>query len=211
MKTTLLAASTLLLLTSVNAAASTVDLTVKGTITPSACTPTLSSGGRVDYGVMPVAELELTGNFYYLPKKNITLSLECNAALLFALSATDNRRASSGPTRGHFGLGTHNDQPIGMYSAKWNAADAEMDGQAVNTLESVDAGTTWMYMPAGALVDTGKVSGHRNGFSASDTSMPSPGTHLNLNMVIDGYVHKALTFDSAVSLDGSLTLDVHYL
>ncbi|WP_122802093.1 DUF1120 domain-containing protein, partial [Pseudomonas viridiflava] len=31
-------------------AASTVDLTVKGIITPNACTPGLSSGGIIDHG-----------------------------------------------------------------------------------------------------------------------------------------------------------------
>jgi type 1 fimbria pilin len=38
-------------------AASSVDLTVKGSITPSACTPLLSSGGVADFGKISVKDL----------------------------------------------------------------------------------------------------------------------------------------------------------
>ena len=46
----LLGGALLLALSNAVCAASSVDLTVKGLITPSACAPSLSSGGLVDHG-----------------------------------------------------------------------------------------------------------------------------------------------------------------
>ncbi|MDO9347200.1 MAG: DUF1120 domain-containing protein, partial [Pseudomonas sp.] len=50
--------ATLLLVGATQAiAASSVDLAVKGLITPSSCTPTLSNGGAVDYGKLSAKDL----------------------------------------------------------------------------------------------------------------------------------------------------------
>ena len=61
MKLTLKALATALLISASAAAmaASSVDLSVKGVITPNACTPSLSGGGVVDYGKISAKDLNL--------------------------------------------------------------------------------------------------------------------------------------------------------
>ena len=83
-----------LLVASVNAvAASSVDLTVKGLITPSACTPALSNSGSVDYGKISAKDLKLD-NPTFLVMQALQLTVTCDAATLMALDANDNRAGS---------------------------------------------------------------------------------------------------------------------
>ena len=76
------------LFTGIANAASTVDLTVTGLITPMACTPVLSSGGLVDFGKISRNDLNpSTGT--RLPHKYLTLTVNCNAPGRYALRMRD--------------------------------------------------------------------------------------------------------------------------
>ena len=86
-----LAVSSLLLWAALPAtAASTVDLSVTGRITPTACTPLLSSGGLIDYGKISQQDLNLERGTR-LPIKQLQVSIGCNAPSRFALRMRDNR------------------------------------------------------------------------------------------------------------------------
>lgn len=93
-------------------AASTVDLTVKGLITPSACTPNLP--GAVDFGKISAKDLNLDSQTP-LPTQTVQLSVSCEASTLFAIKPFDNRAGSS--TRpASFGLGLINEtEKLGRY------------------------------------------------------------------------------------------------
>ncbi|WP_423749282.1 DUF1120 domain-containing protein [Pseudomonas sp. VD9] len=105
MKKPLAALATLVMLATSGAAvaASSVDLTVTGLITPTACTPSLSANGVVDHGKISAKDLSPT-NWTRLPTSVLKLTIGCDAHTLFAVQATDNR-AGSATYSNSFGLG----------------------------------------------------------------------------------------------------------
>lgn len=74
-----LATTALLIASAHTFAASSVDLTVKGLITPSACTPALSGGGTVDYGKISAKDLKADQQTF-LPTQIVQFSVTCDAA-----------------------------------------------------------------------------------------------------------------------------------
>jgi hypothetical protein len=94
-------------------AASSVDLNVKGSITPSACTPSMPSSGTVDYGKLSAKSLN-ADKVTRLPPEYLQLRVECDAATLYALQGHDNRAGSAPNDEGGFGLGLINgDEKLG--------------------------------------------------------------------------------------------------
>ena len=84
-------------------AASMVDITVTGRLTPDACHVELSEEGVVDHGKIPSHVLN-GDDFTLLPGLVLELSVQCARPMLFALVGIDNR-AESALTPGVFGLG----------------------------------------------------------------------------------------------------------
>ena len=96
----------LLLTTAGNAlAASSVDLTVKGLITPSACEPTLPNGGNVDIGKISAKDLK-ADDHTNLGEHTLQLTVTCDDETLMAIEPHDNRAGSSSDNiPSCFGLG----------------------------------------------------------------------------------------------------------
>jgi type 1 fimbria pilin len=88
------AASVMLLTCATTYAASTVDLAVKGLIIPSACTPSLSSGGIIDHGKISAKDLR-PDNPTLIGTHTMTVAVLCDRAIPFALNSIDNRADSS--------------------------------------------------------------------------------------------------------------------
>ena len=74
------------LATSTAAMAESVDVKVIGTITPTACKPTLSGGGTVDYGIIPPASLKKDA-FNQLDKRQLDFAITCDAPAKVAIAA----------------------------------------------------------------------------------------------------------------------------
>ena len=104
-------------------AASNVDVNVKGSITPAACTPTLTSGGVVDHGKIAFKDLNRNGETK-LPVATLSLAVSCAAPTLFAIKSIDNRAGSSAEyndTPSAFGVGLANGSvKVGFYFLKMN-------------------------------------------------------------------------------------------
>ena len=212
MKKSVLSLSVLLGLAVANANAATTDLTVTGTITPAACTPTLGNGGLVDYGVLSVPDLEEATTIYRLPAKNLNFSIDCSAPVLFALIANDNRRDSADTTNAALmGLGKHEDQNIGYFGMRWDEENTQVDGVRGYPLYSNDAGNSWQNVLTATLTDAGRAPNNRLSFSNTGGATPVPATNVNVIMDIIGGIYKALPINSAVPLDGSATIEVVYL
>lgn len=212
MKTSVLSLAALLCLATTHAMAATTDLTVTGTITPTACTPTLSNGGQVDYGVVSLANLGETGNYYLLPAKNLSFAIECSAPTSIAVIASDNRRDSAPSELKRFGLGMHEDQQLGNFFIRWINGGTLVDGETGYHLDSLDGGTSWI--PASTLIlsDFGKDSGFRASFANQPSpSAPSAVTSVSINLEVNGFLNKSLTLTDNAQLDGSATLEVVYL
>ncbi len=106
-------AALVLLFTPAVFAASNTDLSVRGSITPSACSPLISGGGMVDFGKMSAKSLNAEQHTS-LPNQSMQLSVRCEAPTFFTLSTIDNRAGTSANHDRWHGLGmTPNDEKLG--------------------------------------------------------------------------------------------------
>lgn len=200
-----LTAATLLLGSAHVLAASSVDLTVKGLITPSACTPTLSNGGAVDYGKISAKDLKVDQQTF-LDSQTVQFTVTCDAATLMAMEAKDNREGSDANNdEMEFGLGLINgtEKLGGMELRLLNPV---ADSVPVATIGSYDGGITWgternlmrnnLIAPAVAGVNT-----------------PIPVQLWTADLNVMPFIAKTsgLTLTNEVAIDGSVTLTVRYL
>lgn len=200
-----LTAATLLLGSAHVLAASSVDLTVKGLITPSACTPTLSNGGAVDYGKISAKDLKVDQQTF-LDSQTVQFTVTCDAATLMAMEAKDNREGSDANNdEMEFGLGLINgtEKLGGMELRLLNPV---ADSVPVATIGSYDGGVTWgternlmrnnLIAPAVAGVDT-----------------PIPVQLWTADLNVMPFIAKTsgLPLTNEVAIDGSVTLTVRYL
>lgn len=186
-------------------AASSVDLTVRGLITPSACEPSLPSGGNVDIGKISAKDLK-ADDFTNLGEHKVTLTVTCDAATLMAIEPQDNRAGSSAddiPVR--FGLGLINGtEKLGFLEA-WLSAPLA-DSVESRVIRSSDGGNTW---ERNSNFSTGTL------LSVADntTLAPIPVQVFNADLNLTATIASAssLTLTEEVPIDGSVTLTVKYL
>ncbi|APC15810.1 hypothetical protein BLL42_08715 [Pseudomonas frederiksbergensis] len=185
-------------------AASSTDLTVTGTITPSACTPSLSSGGIVDHGKVSAKDLNPTQSTV-VGQHPMQLTVSCDAATLFALKPIDNKSGTES-TNGHFGLGlTNADEKIGFVhlQVKQTLADA----QVAQAIGSSDGGVTWDRQN---VIDKNKLSSVG---ATADHNTPIPVKELVMDLEVSTFIARAdsLTLTDEATLDGSATIEVKYM
>ncbi len=188
-------------------AASTIDLTVKGLIVPSACAPSLSANGVVDVGRFSVKDLN-QDTWTRLTPVTLQLNINCEAPTLFAMTATDNR-TDSAVSNAEFGIGkTLAGERIGGYYMELNKAIA--DDNNVQPIASMDNGTTWFPQmedyawASNLLVSIQDPAGPLVPVAAQNTQL-----ELEVNAYILGTRNLTITQDTPI--DGSATIEVRYL
>lgn len=198
--------ATLLITTASHAvAASSVDLTVRGLITPSACEPTLSNGGQYDIGKISAKDLN-ANSMTDLPEHTLQLTVTCDAATLMAIEPQDNRPGSAfldAPTV--FGLGLINTTEKLGNLEMW-LRNPLADGVAGRAINSVDGGLTWAQNTMFARSSLTSVAD-------ATTVAPVPVQVFTSDMVVAPSIAPAsgLTLNNEVAIDGSVTLTVKYL
>lgn len=199
-----LCAITLISIAPYTVAASSTELTVKGTLLPNACTPSLSGNGRVDYGKISARDLNQE-TATPLEDRTLTLSVKCDAGARFALLGIDNRVGSS-TLSSMFGLGKINGtQNIGKYLLVMTSAIA--DGVPVQPVKSKDGDTGWhghlFWMPG----DFASVA------APADLSVPISVQDLAMELALNTSIERAdrLDLTNEVKIDGSATLELKYL
>lgn len=188
-------------------AASSVDLSVKGSITPSACSPSLSNNGLVDYGKISIQDLNPTGATE-LPVTSFKLAVNCEGASLFALATQDNRASVAGPGAS-FILGLITPTLwVGTYFLSME--NIQLDDPAAYSIYSMDNGNTWLFnpdanVPANILLAFGH---HSSGVRA-----PVPIKDVSLDLVVQPYIYpkNQIPVGETIALDGSATLELRYL
>lgn len=195
-------------------AASTVDLSVQGLITPAACTPQLSNNGLIDYGKISQQDLNLERGTR-LALKTLHISIDCNAASRYALRMRDNRDGSAMVNSEiYYGLGFDSaGNRIGLYSMSFDPKHTQADSTAqVYGTESTTGGLAWRTANLNPI-DIGANS--YLGFTDTEGSVAGPsamrmlqGT-VEVQTVINARQNLDLSVDTA--LDGSATLEVVYL
>lgn len=199
-----LTSATLLLASTTTFAASTVDLTVTGLIVPSACTPSLSSGGVIDHGKISAKDLN-TDNPTVIGNHTLTMTVLCEGQTLIALQSEDNRKGSS-ISNGDYGLGLINGtEKLGHYHLR--IANPIADGVPVQSIASQNGQDNWylerfwdptLYMSVADM---------------SDPAQPVPVQELLLDLQVDTSINRTdgLDLSNEVQIDGSATLTVIYL
>ncbi len=201
---TALASSLMLLGSAATFAASTVDLTVKGLIVPSACTPSLSSGGVIDHGKISAKDLR-PNNPTNIGSHVMTMAVICDSAIRFALHSVDNRAGSS-LMSSNYGLGLINGtQKLGWFGLMLRNAVA--DGLQVQPIASFNGQDNWY---SEKLWDAGL---YMSLAAMDDATQPVPIKELVVELVVDTMIARTdgLDLSNEVTLDGSATLEVKYL
>lgn len=186
--------------------ASSVEVTLSGSITPSACTPILSSDGIVDHGRVPARSLNQY-EFTELLARSLDLTVTCNQPVLFVLVGVDNRAASSVGPGFYYGLGNNIHAPTErLGSVALAIREAVGDGQRAIVLASSNKGLTW-------FPETNAYPDNYMGFAHPGTLVPDPHRELSAKLEIKTSINAAayLTLDQEVPLDGSIVLDLRYL
>ena len=189
-------------------AASNVDLTVKGIITPSACTPTLSQGGLIDHG--KVSAKELSENTYTnLPDAKLQLGVNCESPVLYVVRGIDNREGTSWGGPWGFGLGLINDgtQKLGYYLFFFG--NAVGDGERVSALYSPD-GIRWLDNEDPYMWSREGFAGF--GHQTAGIWAPIPIKQLTTDIRVNTAIAptNGLTLTSEQPIDGSSTLEIVY-
>ncbi|WP_413704054.1 DUF1120 domain-containing protein [Pseudomonas sp. Pseusp16] len=185
-------------------AASSTDLTVTGTITPAACTPSLAGGGVFDYGKIAAKDLKPDAATP-LGQKTLQLTVNCDAETLFAIMPVDNRAESStSPVR--YGLGFINgDERLGEYVLNFMNVIADTPSAI---LQSSDGGVSWTdgntAIYPGYLVAFGDSTGIR---------VPHPLQDVRVDLRVSPFIAPTqnLTLTDEAQIDGSATLQIVYL
>ncbi|KGE65326.1 MULTISPECIES: DUF1120 domain-containing protein [Pseudomonas] len=186
-------------------AASSIDLSVRGLITPSACAPSLGNGGQFDVGKIAAKDLKV--NEYTLIDEMLTqLTVTCEGPTLMAIEPKDNRAGSQ--VTGDpldFGLGLINgNEKLGAISTLVEYATA--DGVAGRAIDSADGGVTWGRHRS---LSPGQLTSVAN----TTTYAPIPVQVFETRMSVTVLIAPAssLTLTEEVPIDGSITLTVRYL
>ncbi len=186
-------------------AASSTDLSVTGSITPSSCIPSLSNEGVVDHGKLTVKDLDLS-----LPTRlqtgEMQLLVQCEGETLFTLTTVDNRAGSSAINPVFHGLGMVNDdQKLG--SVSFGLFEPIADAVAVQTIMSRDGGASWgasSYLGHAALTAFAAPSDPRTPIAIQDLS-----ARLRAFTIIAPA--DSLTLLDEVPIDGQVTLQLKYM
>lgn len=228
-----LCALAVLAATSHTVLAESVDVKVIGTITPTACTPTLAGGGVIDYGVIRPASLK-TDTFTELEEKQVDFSITCDAPAKVAIRAvpakvdtvTDATAVTDGyayfggtlfdtPKINVAGLGlTDNGKKIGGYGVRLVPGTYTADGNEVVFLNRQTASGAW----SATLYDNGSLlnantKDFQYSWAKTGESTPVALTALNGKLGVQAYITQTSELDltKPITLDGLTTLEMIYL
>ena len=206
--------------------AQSVDLQVTGSIKPAACAPLLSGGGVVDFGVIQAGSLNMTAPTV-LPTKTTVLTITCDAPAQIGFKLLDNRsafKADVGYDYGvGFGLGLAGEvgMPgsafIGAYKLSVKPDQFTVDGAQGYGLYSTDYSlATWGNISApkdlldyygGYYDETYSVA------KSSGASAPEAFQTMTATIEVEARLSEGewLPLGDRIELDGSATIELHYL
>jgi hypothetical protein len=195
-------------------AASTTDLTVKGLLTPAACTPSLFPNGLVDYGKISRQDLN-SDKRTRLPDKSLAFAISCQSPTRFALRMRDDRSGTAiVNSEIHYGLNLdRSGNRIGLYALHFDPAQTVVDAlPRVYRTDSTTEGRAWSPsrsepIPIGARSYLGFTE--IAGSTAGPVAIQNLSSRVTLETVIAPT--SALDLSSDVLLDGAASLEVLYL
>lgn len=181
---------------------------------PAACTPTLSQGGRLDFGT--IRAQSLNRDKPTVISKSLGLSVSCDAPTRFALRATDNRAGSASTDVGGqpgslFGIGSSRaGHSLGGFTMRLEEPLARNNSRPVAVLGSA-AAQGWLRTEAPRLYHDGRLLG----FGAAECPELGPQPLDGLSLILGVDLHLAptnrLNLTEETAIDGAATLEIVYL
>lgn len=185
-------------------AASSTDLNVSGTITPSACAPVLSNGGVIDHGKMTSKDL-LPASPTRLVPAEMHLEVLCEGETFFTLTTVDNRAGTSAINPRHHGLGLSAEKEK-LGSVAFSLFDPVADAKPVKVITSSNGGANWsesIYLGHEALTSFATLDGPN-----TPVALKTLSARLRAFTII--VPASDLTLLDEVPLDGQATLQLKY-
>lgn len=199
------------------AAGPSTDIKIQGTITPVACTPSVSNLGVVDFGNITAGSLR-ADVYNFLPVKSLNYTITCDAQTKMAIQGVDNRASSVIPGAGAglwtladtevYGMGSINNKNIGIFFIVIEQDKYTADSAAVKTIMSKDGGTTWANT-SGYLGGTKMISWSATAGAAAPLAFKSLTGTISIGAALNKSSELPLT--GPIPLDGSATLQIIYL
>lgn len=190
------------------------ELRLRVGFAPAACRPSLSGGGRVDFGRINTGELHRDAATSFV--RQTLLEVNCDAATRFALRAVDNRAGTANDRFGTspaalFGIGrTATGEALGGFTARIEPGTGQ-DGETASTLRGDATAQAWRHDPKAMLHHDGQLLAF--GRSQATTVTPDAWSGLSIPMSIELHLPPARELDlrEHTPIDGSATLEIFYL
>ena len=221
--------------------AETVSVSIISALAPTACTPTLTGGGVVNYGTILASQLSATV-FTALPIKQIGLTISCNAPAKVAIRTLNSRVGSLvGATESAQGVGTNPVALLGVASGFPVVGlgfdidgTTKIGGYAVGTVggsftsdngpvdiigqRSATTPTTWVSQNVSASAGSSLYTSFSNQFkyvswASTGTLIPVAFMTLSGTLQLQAYLNRttAFNFNHPIHLNGLSTLEIIYL
>ncbi|MCA1324491.1 DUF1120 domain-containing protein [Herbaspirillum sp. alder98] len=199
-------------------------LRIGGVIKPTACIPQLAGDSTFDLGNLQSTEAASEG----VPmERDLAIVITCDAPTRVGIKPQDNRAGSvaqqllqprqrlvvDGSFREDlFGLGTSGRKKLGGYEVIFVPGSFIGDGEQVDTIASragiQEAGRSWIKRDAGRMR-----SGVVNTWAAPGTLLPGAYTTISGTLRVRAMLapNSELKVTDRMQLDGSITLEMHYM
>lgn len=189
-------------------------LTVKGTITPAACVPSLANNGVIDFGETSAGRLPATGSMT-LAARSLTATITCASAASVAMTFKDNRADSVALVGGEttkaeeaFGLGKAGNVNVGSYGIQINTVTG--DSATGVMLQSSDK-QSWTSLDAAEFIHNDTAPQYLS-FGVSGNNAPKEVKVLSFNLQITPSLNSELKdIVDIAKLDGNATISFEYL
>jgi len=193
-------------------AATTAEIKVSGSITPAACN--ITGGTTINLGTINSQSLK-QDVVTPIGSGATQLTVTCDNDTRFALKLTDNQSGSASDTSSpeNLGLGLSSSKPVGYW--KIALSSPTNSGTALRRTTSLDGGVTWqnasdqaVYMQADAADRVGFTTAN-NG----DANGPAALSNFLVTATAEAFAAPAKDLDLSqeISVDGSATIELHYL
>ena len=230
MKKLLVATTVAMALSATAHADSTAQIKVQGVLTNDACTPTLSGGGTVDFGTIPVDTLSSTAT-NQLGTKDTTLSIACTSPTKVSWSIEDNVGDALGleitnsgfsgedfyadsNNSSRFGVGkTAGGVSIGVYDVAVNRSGSTADGVVKTVVYTGINNNSWAPFSTATRdhIDTYYQYSltATNGTPYAPMAFTNAVFPLRIALAVDKTSTLAITDDTPIA--GQATITLHYL
>ncbi len=196
-------------------AASTVDVTVTGTIVPAACTPTHTSP-TISFGKISASDLLQDSPSRPTPDQYHMLNVNCTGKTLFAIRGIDNRASTVGNNlySNPYGLGlTPAGEKLGAHYLTLQTYSSKIDGVQAYISDSSNGGASWSTSSTAvrSIRSNGVIHGFTDQAGVTTGPIPIENAALTLKSHIILAPKSTLTLTDEVALDGAATIEVVYL